>query len=205
MEQARKSWQSQATTTPSHQLESTVEKQTETLLQSAFDYHTVHTSSKTTHSQNENENSSDDNFEGDAENASLTKQVNAQYSHYKIGQYGAYINYAICYELNKQHIEEAPCNLPDRFIAYITLDQYGKVLDINITSGSQSPVFNQHIIEAITAASPFRELPASYKKKNAKFPFVLYPDPSILRDHSSHIATPINFFLENPYQQTTTS
>lgn len=130
----------------------------------------------------------------------LTTVVNQEFSVVKTRQYLKFITYSIGYELNKQNIHEAPCDLPRRLVVEIHLASSGKLLNTRILSSDGMPDFNQAVLQAITAASPFRSFPASFKEKQVSFTFTITPDPSVLAQPNSTMRIPISFFVSNPYQ-----
>lgn len=130
----------------------------------------------------------------------LTTVVNQEFTVFKTKQYLQFVAYSIGYELNKQQIHEAPCNVPRRLVVQINLASSGKLLDSQILSSDGLPDFNQAVLRAITEAAPFRSFPTSMKEPNFIFTFVISPDPSILAQPDSHARGPISFFVSNPYQ-----
>lgn len=130
----------------------------------------------------------------------LTTVVNQEFKDFKTRQYISFIGYSIGYELNKQDIHEAPCDVPRRLVVQINLAASGKLLDMRILSSDGMPDFNQAVLRAIQAASPFRSFPAYYKEPNLTVTFTLTPDPSVLAQPNSTVRIPISFFVSNPYE-----
>ncbi len=130
----------------------------------------------------------------------LTTVVNQEFKNFKTRQYISFIGYSIGYELNKQGIHEAPCDVPRRLVVQINLAASGKLLDMRILASDGMPDFNQAVLRAIQAASPFRSFPAYYKEPNLTITFTLTPDPSVLAQPNSRVPIPISFFVSNPYE-----
>lgn len=130
----------------------------------------------------------------------LTTVVNQEFKDFKTRQYISFIGYSIGYELNKQGIHEAPCDVPRRLVVQINLAASGKLLNMRILASDGMPDFNQAVLRAIQAASPFRSFPAYYKEPNLTVTFTLTPDPSVLAQPNSRLPIPISFFVSNPYE-----
>lgn len=130
----------------------------------------------------------------------LTTVVNQEFTVFKTKQYLKFVAYSIGYELNKQQIHEAACNVPRRLVVQINLASSGKLLDSRILASDGMPDFNQAVLRAVADAAPFRSFPTSMKEPNFIFTFIITPDPSILAQPDSHARGPISFFVSNPYQ-----
>jgi len=108
---------------------------------------------------------------------------------------------AICYELNKQHIAEAPANLPQTLVMRLSVNRDGNLVSAQILQGSKNESFNQKILESIRLAAPFRKAPTQlqhlFKDNKVTFTFTVHPSDGFLSDRNSSQPSPITFFMPN--------